>query len=356
METSVVESVRTIPPITLSLLKEGNYALAKSRFSNPKDAINIALFIDFMAGNNNANVDDLVFPDQGSEWKLTREEATKLFFSHLESRTAAVDPFKEISESEKQNIEASYRSIYEGKMESLKADMEIHVSKATDLQARAVESLRIAREKRCEIDIISGKNILDGFNSIISGLSSTNWNFHRMRGGILEFVSRSDIILRHIDQKAGLHYEINCGRFLASFGVKDSSFKILPHKNTTKLLYENDYIHPHISRLGNVCWGNASDASNDAMVNGDVITLLKLLDNMLPHYNSESPYIAIDRFAEWARIRDERLSESHEQEIKEKTENEEFSAHEDEIDWEPIGDTDEPDESNDMEDGGSDEL
>lgn len=97
MSTATLEVVSTGEPppqvdasaqgVRVGDLKAGAFTRTKKDFKNSTEAINILNFLDFLAQNNNASADDLLLPVEKGEWKLTRAEATKLFFSHLEKAT-----------------------------------------------------------------------------------------------------------------------------------------------------------------------------------------------------------------------------------------------------------------------------
>lgn len=323
MTTAILEPAATqAARFRVGELKDGAFAAVKAHFKNHKDAIDILNFLDFLAQNNSVSADDLELPITKGvelEWNLDRASVTKLFFSHLEEREAA-GKAKAVLPNEaaqKELIKAMNQRAqnFVAQVEREVADLR---ARATVRMNEAMFLLSSAFTKREELNAIRGKDTSWRITSLMEGLPATNWDFMRSSGALIYFVSRTDVILRHIDKTAGLHYELNCGKFMLRFDLTNMSVKMFCHERNAPSHEGETNLHPHISTSGTVCWGNASDAVGIAMTNGDILKILQIIDNMLPHYNPSSPYITIEDFKTALGRRDKREREKHAQKEKQK--------------------------------------
>lgn len=198
-------------------------------------------------------------------------------------------------------------------MDQLKASIDDHLRLADVKALEMVRCLENAKKLQDEIDSASGVDkVTAKLEDNLARLASTNWNFHRFANGAIEFVSRTDVILRYIKEAAGLKYELNCGKFKATFPLSSMQVLVTGHERTTQRPGTMSLnIHPHVKANGTVCFGNGADTYNRLVMQGDFVGVLQLLDKMLPHYNSGSPYINIEAFKANLAERDRLEQEAH---------------------------------------------
>lgn len=307
-------------PYKLGDLKAGAFAAVRSDFKNPKDAIDIINFIDFLAQNNSTSADELEMPflkGDKHEWTLDRAAATKLFFGHMEKQEAEGKKNVILPDAAAQEaIGAAMKARLVDGSRTVKERIRAKKAEADAFMLNVQSCLSQARKLQEEIDAISGMDPAERIKAVVEKLAGTNWNFHKFGGNTLEFISRSDVMLRHIDPKAGFHYELNCGKFRLCVSLSNMQIKVYGHERTAYAEYDCAFIHPHISSTSSICWGNGADTAHEAQVSGDIIKLIQLIDNLLPHYNADSPYIKIEEFKRKLEKRDEREKKKHEEKEK----------------------------------------
>lgn len=308
------------PQLTLGELKAAGFMKIKAVFTNTKDAIDIVNYFDFLANMNAANVDDMPLPyreEAGQEWKLTRQEATQLFFGHLEAKKEAIAANVKLPDNVTiLHLERLVINRKSGYLSSLEDDLMSKKADASSTFRSAYEYLGQAKEIQDKIEIIRGGNPLVLVKQLKDGLPSTNWNFYNYvdSNQIISFVSRTDVILRHIDARSGMHYELNCGKFRLDVRLSDMRLWLKPHEHAVER-QDGHHVHPHVDSGGTICFGNGQDAANTAIMGGDVLTILKLLDAMLPNYGG-NPYQALPDFKKSIEKRDARERIMHEQKAK----------------------------------------
>ncbi len=296
MTTAVLEEAAaqatTAPPLKVSDLKANAFLALKDRFTNHHDALEILNYINFLAQNNSVSADEveLPYPSTGApvRWELDRAAATKLFFGHLEAKAAEIQKsivlpdekaqaeitkaLKARAVSHKQNTIARIREIRE-EAESYMDSAQTSLHKARKIEEELEAFTEFPHEKRIE--------------AILAALPALNWNFHKITGEKLEFVSRADIMLRHIEPKAGLNYELNCGKFRTVIHLSQMTPKVLPYQHCIPAEI-SPHIHPNVDCSG-------THTAIEATVKGDIVALLRLLDALLPNYGSP-PYVNIKDF------------------------------------------------------------
>lgn len=340
------------PQIIVGDLKANGYARARTEFPNTADVIEMLNYVDFLAMNNACSADDLPLPVvSGEQWKLTRSELTQLFFGHIDKKREA--DLKNIAlpnpDIQKALAELSKRRKGQS-LEALRRRVSEYLAEHDALVGSAYDYLSRARKTREEIDMIEGGDLSQKMvDDLIKALQETNWNFHKYNGrNVIEFVNRADVMLRYIEPKAGIRYELNCGKYKISVNLDTMQEMMAGHMGTvTNDIVRN--IHPHIAETGRVCWGNAEQTIRDAKLRGDLATVLRVTDSLLQNYNEASPYVRIPEFATAIRIRDERERSKHGQKAKAKT-----AADGDVYEDQEIFD-DEPDFEDDYEEGENDE-
>lgn len=307
MTTAVLERADVTAPaaeppknLTVRDLKAGAFSRVKEDFKNPADAIEILNYIDFLAQNNSMSADDLELPflNDGTkkEWKLDRAETTKLFFGHVEAKSEELKKNVKLpDEAARAAILAAANTRKEASKRRIVDQEKNHIRQATEYYQHAQNQLGEARKMREQIELMEGTDDTKRLQELVDGIAATNWNFHEFKNGYMFFVSRSDIILRHIEPKAGLNYELNCGKFKLEIKMDNMSVRMLAFERCVPAGAPFTNIHPHVNTSGGVCFGNGEATAAEARVSGDILKMLRLLDALLPNYG-EVPFIGIKDF------------------------------------------------------------
>lgn len=112
------------------------------------------------------------------------------------------------------------------------------------------------------------------------------------------------IRLTHVNEKQAVSLSVEMGVFqldvtLGSNGVFLQAKVVRYDMNPTV----DSYIHPHIAgRYGDVCFGNMQNAFTAASTAFNLYEICEIMKKVLTSYNSESPYVALHRLEEAARM------------------------------------------------------
>lgn len=312
--------------IKVSDLKAGGYHRAKNEFVVPATVLEILGYIDFLSMSNSFDAANLELPIKGEDGKLyldvpvtdskiDRTFINALYFSFVEKEKANVvvtkpdDNVKKailnaVERRKKSRVEAIKRSIVEQRNNALRYMEDAH------------SFIRQARTKELEISDITGADQTVYVEKMIESLSETNFNFHRYFEGdnMIEFVNRSDVILKYQDARLGLDYALNCGKYKLRINLNEMGVKLSKHINNVG----GNEMHPHALHDHRPCWGNAADTITNAMIAGDVATIIRVVDSLLTNYNPSSPYIGINDFQRRVVERDERMAKEYGQRLNQK--------------------------------------
>lgn len=297
--TTVVTEVAGAAPATdemvsVGYLKEGGYYKTKEEFSNAADAQEILLYIDFLCQNNATSVDDMKLPFKPGEknkvWKLSRAEVNDLFFSHLEKKKADEKSNVRLPDEDERKLILNHLKNQKLRYKrNIQDEVDGHIIDLRETMDAVNGYIEKIRDKRSILESDDGILEEERLRKLIEELPSTNWDFNQITSSHISFVNRSEVILRHSNPSAGLNYELNCGKFLCEIHLASMNVRMRRHKRNAPTRNP----HPHVHRDGDVCFGNGADAYNDARINGDILTILKLLDRMLPNYGG-NPYVSLE--------------------------------------------------------------
>ena len=309
MQESVqVATTQAAEPMRVKDLKANGFKRAKEEFSDPSVVIPMLNYIDFMAQHNHVSADEMILPFDKydlskKEWTIPRKNLTGMFFDYLEHKTDR--PVEEDRE-----LPAEHRKVLEGAMNNRMEDAISRLEEEIeDAQSEAASDFSSGYAKLASIEDMSrrlkmmtaddggaAKKMVDEF---LNGIKDTNWKFLGMSGYWMEFVSRTDIILRHYEAANDRHYELNCGKFKLRLRTNESRMELHSYENCVM----SGPLHPHVNG-GSVCFGNAQADANAALISGDYLKIMQLLDRMLPHYGG-NPYVNIHTFEARLKERDE---------------------------------------------------
>lgn len=122
------------------------------------------------------------------------------------------------------------------------------------------------------------------------------WKLYTIEGESLKFVSRERIICRYYNPAAGIDKSVDMGYFkliigrtgkMSCYGVHDT----INHGSSDWQRCE----HPHVNR-GSICWGNMGTRVSDNRAKRDLLSNVRLLDQLLITYSADNPYVKFGTF------------------------------------------------------------
>ena len=99
------------------------------------------------------------------------------------------------------------------------------------------------------------------------------------------------VLIRHVVLEDD-NEEVNLGNFWIRFNLKDASFSI---ESVDKIKSSGGYVHPHVSG-SDLCTGDGADLIQDAICQGRLEDVFRLIEAILRTYNGASPYESLQ---EW---------------------------------------------------------
>ena len=122
------------------------------------------------------------------------------------------------------------------------------------------------------------------------------WKLYSIDGDTLLFVSRERIICRYFNPAAGIDKSLDMGYFdlrinttgrMSCYGAHD----YIEHGSRDWRGCE----HPHVNR-GAICWGNMGTRVADNRAKRDLLSNVRLLDQLLVTYSADNPYVKFGTF------------------------------------------------------------
>lgn len=104
------------------------------------------------------------------------------------------------------------------------------------------------------------------------------------------------ISLKYYNPQAKIDKNVPMGEYRVLWYVREGRIRVDGSDNTMEI---NDYIHPHVSSDGSVCWGNASQVYAESMRDMNPKNALEALRVILQNYNADSPYQGIEKWEEY---------------------------------------------------------
>lgn len=158
--------------------------------------------------------------------------------------------------------------------------------------------------------VLSGKTSLEKVD-IVGGLTAAFravpfFKFKDVSRGWLKLETTADCILTEKNPSAGINHSFNFGRFEVNLSLTGLDFRVYTLKPNGKNTFSDKYFHPHVSREGKVCWGNAWDRVSRAREDGDFITVFRIIAALITSYSPESPYRALYSWVAEAEAREQK--------------------------------------------------
>lgn len=136
--------------------------------------------------------------------------------------------------------------------------------------------------------------------------NSNYWEYVGIEGGQIVFMNRSDVIVAHKNQAAGIDITVNLGKYKVYISLSEAKLRVKQGSNN---INSRGYIHPHVNSDGYVCWGNAADAAAKALSKMDIVQIMGLLGSVLVAYTPGTPYQSIEEFHRASMTEEERDQE-----------------------------------------------
>lgn len=203
------------------------------------------------------------------EWHRTRAVA--------QPRTAPTPVIITIDDS-------SARSRAEAELRSLR-------NKWVELQKKLQEV--ITAERRQMRRIADSRRKVDYTNEVNKLLQSPSWDYQDVWSGIVSMMAKNVRMVWTRKDQAPI--EVVFGDMIIT--VQLSTGKIKAHATQTTLRSETtQYIHPHVSRDGDICLGNMRGTIVEALSEDRLADVFTAARAVLENYNEESPYIGIEHW------------------------------------------------------------
>ena len=228
----------------------------------------------------------------------TKTEINKVFFKLLADTPKDQIKIPQIPDKIKATLEKLYNNQRTAKLEVLEKGVKADLKYFDDYYTNAQAYLLAASKKRQEIRLFEGKNqIIE--ESIAKATNNPFWVLSDNSDRIfpddfeLNFRTSGEVILRYVNKEHKIDQTVNFGYFNFTWHMANNSLKLEPA--TTKFSI-GSYAHPHVKVNGYVCLGNASEMYKNALVRGDIATILEVYQAILTSYNPESPFVPLQHF------------------------------------------------------------
>jgi hypothetical protein len=141
---------------------------------------------------------------------------------------------------------------------------------------------------------LNGGNTADKVISDIQEILAGNfYEFLEVKGSTITFVTKNDVINTYVKPSASIDLSVNLGKFKIMFDMNSLAIMVKEHSGNTMV---DQHYHPHVGNRGTVCWGNASQHSQDLLQKMAVKEALVLLATLLTTYNESAPYVTLGHF------------------------------------------------------------
>ena len=104
------------------------------------------------------------------------------------------------------------------------------------------------------------------------------------------------INIKHYNAQANIHQDVLMGSYEVQYRPRNGELRVYEGAGNHTV---GGYIHPHIDTSGSVCWGNARAVSLKALTEFNPKEALEALQVILQNYNSESPYVSLQRYVDY---------------------------------------------------------
>lgn len=184
-----------------------------------------------------------------------------------------------------------------------------HISRAESFQSSVRAELIEARRAWVKHQAVSGRG--EKFSSEVERVVAAG--FFKLESVSSEdqeikFSTINEVTLSYMDVAQASKYSVCLGRFFVIYYASLGVLRVHPHSNN---VLSNEYYHPHVSKSGEVCFGEEKHAYLSAMSTGGLGDAMEILQSVLSYYCPDHPYVDL---ADLKARRDE-LDAAHADEI-----------------------------------------
>jgi hypothetical protein len=229
-----------------------------------------------------------------------KREINKLFFERSrESRPTEVDEKITQSLTEYLIKERTERTLAE--VQRAREQAAYYIRQAQEYHRSMAVKLASAHGEYKRADDAEGKAGTDVAEQVKKALTNPFWEYTpqdnpevNLRNGHLYFRTRNPVVMSERNDAAGIHRQVNLGKFKIKYTVRDAWLAVVPWEGNTTC---NGIFHPYISAGGDPCWGTAAVQAGDLLVAGKFGEAMSLLATLLTVYSpSSSPYLRLIDF------------------------------------------------------------
>lgn len=190
----------------------------------------------------------------------------------------------------------AFKSITSKRLYDLNLRRASYLRKAHEYYDMYQGQLSAAYRSLEDADLLRGANIqadlLEGLKRISN---SPFWQFFVSSGAAITLRTRQAIILSQKNEAAGIDITLNFGLFEATLDIFESSIVVKPAGLNINC---HGYSHPYISRVGEICWGNAAATARDLLASRKYPQVFDLLASLLSTYHHDTtPYQRLTDFS-----------------------------------------------------------
>jgi len=284
-----------------------NHTKVFSRQSAETKASNLAIlnYIKHLGDTSSVNIAawdiESLFSDktnkkQSLELIKNRNEINKIFFTEVErtrsDNSSAISNIEKILTKNFDTILTKRKNDkkrrFENEIQSKQEDLNTYIQYTAN---KTAEIVRLRTEILSLDNINASDKIVSDLKEILSG---NFYEFIEIANDCIVFKTKNDIVNTLIKPSAGLNIKVNLGKFKISINLMSLSIKIYGYENN--VMARDTFVHPHVSRDGNVCWGNVSEQAANYLTSLDLKNTLLLLATLLVTYNENNPYAPLYEF------------------------------------------------------------
>lgn len=251
-------------------------------------------YIEFMASTMHKNIADWeLFLDANGKPHTDRKTINQCFMERLAapSPAAPAPSVAPISDADRKRImELSARESV-AELNNLKSTLVGIENDMTSYTRNYHTKLGQYREYSQKVDNFVVKTN-DSFLKQVESVCAQG--FYKWAGldanGRLNFETVGDLILSHQNKAALIDMSVNLGRFKIIADAFTLQVWVKPLERNI-VLYGK--VHPHVNNSGEICWGTLSDLFKRAAKNGDFVSVMNAVRDLITSYNHDNPYVAL---------------------------------------------------------------
>lgn len=267
--------------------------------------IDIVRYIEHLASSTGIDISDWNILETfgkgvGNELHTNRREINRRFFNKYRQIQNENPPQAFTLEARiQEELDNAARQLVTQQIECAKIEHDNALSQAHRAYRRYLEQLAHAFERNQLIAGISRKTTDIGAQ-VKTIIQEGFWDYHSLEGTELTFITKNDVVCRHVNRSANIDIQVNLGKFRAIYDLRRGFVRVYGHENNIDLRSDNSrgtdgLVHPHVSS-GDICWGRSGQTANRLMSQCELPELFRLLANLLMDYCDDNPYAHLYSF------------------------------------------------------------